>query len=81
MDVAQPFSPPEDWHEPAEDGRPFDILVQPPGDGYRHVVTPDEVRSRLAELPAYFLRDLEHVQLSRVTRKKQSFPCYGMQWG
>jgi hypothetical protein len=45
------------------------------------VVTPDEVRGRLAELPEYFLRDLEVVQLSRVTRKKQSFPCYGMQWG
>ncbi len=24
---------------------------------------------------------LEVVQLSRMTRKKQSFPCYGMQWG
>src|SRR5262249_43334010 len=24
---------------------------------------------------------LEVVQFSRMTRKKQSFPCYGMQWG
>ena len=27
------------------------------------------------------LANLEVVQLSRMTRKKQSFPCYGMQWG
>ena len=25
--------------------------------------------------------ELEVVQLSRMTRKKQTFPCYGMQWG
>lgn len=80
-DVAQPFTPPEDWHEPLGDGSPYRVVVQPPGAGYRHVVTPSEVRTRLAELPDYFLRDLEVVQLSQVTRKKQSFPCYGMQWG
>jgi hypothetical protein len=27
------------------------------------------------------LRELEVVQLSRMTRKKSRFPCYGMQWG
>ena len=27
------------------------------------------------------LLPLEVVQLSRMTRKKQTFPCYGMQWG
>jgi hypothetical protein len=76
-----PFVPPENWHEPAEDGRDYRILVQRPGLGFRHVVTPDEVRQRLAELPDHFLRPLEIVQLSQMTRKKQSFPCYGMQWG
>ena len=76
-----PFVPPEDWHEPQEDGKGYRIWVQPPGAGYRHVVTPDEVRARLAEFPAEFTRPLEMVQFSRMTRKKQSFPCYGMQWG
>ncbi|MEM6328672.1 MAG: hypothetical protein AAF790_00330 [Planctomycetota bacterium] len=76
-----PFAPPEDWHEPSPSASPYRIVTQPAGDGYRHVVTPDEVRERLSTLPSYFLRDLEVVQLSRITRKKQSFPCYGMQWG
>ncbi len=44
-------------------------------------MTPDEVRDRLAELPKHFVEPLEIVQFSRMTRKKQSFPCYGMQWG
>ena len=55
--------------------------MQPPGDGYRHVVTPAQVRARLAQVPAVFLEQLEVVQFSGMTRKKQSFPCYGMQWG
>lgn len=80
-DAAQPFSPPEQWHEPKQDGSPYQVLVQPPGKGYRHVVTPAEVRGRLAELPERFLQELELVQLAQVTRKKESFPCYGMQWG
>lgn len=76
-----PFVPPENWHEPQEDAEGFRILVQLPGDGFQHVVTPDEVRQRLAELPERFLEPLETLQLSKMTRKKQSFPCYGMQWG
>jgi len=76
-----PFSPPEDWHEPLENDSDYRVIVQPPGQGYRHVVTQAEVRQRLAELPSHFLRSLEVVQLSQVTRKKQRFPCYGMQWG
>lgn len=75
-----PFVPPEDWHEPKEDGSEYRFLVQPAGRGYRHVVTPDEVRQRLAELPDHFVEALEVIQFSRMTRKKQSFPCYGMQW-
>ncbi|MBX3424741.1 MAG: hypothetical protein KF688_03585 [Pirellulales bacterium] len=77
----EPFSPPEDWHEPKESGGAYRIVVRDPGAGYRHVVTPAEVAARLAEAPQAFLRGLEVVQLSRMTRKKQSFPCYGMQWG
>lgn len=77
----QPFSPPEDWYETTESGSGYRIVVQPPGEGYRHIVTPQDIRNRLAQVPPHFLRDLEVVQLSQMTRKKQSFPCYGMQWG
>jgi hypothetical protein len=35
----------------------------------------------LSQLPAPFVEPLEVVQLSRMTTKKKSFPCYGMQWG
>ena len=78
-----PFVPPEDWHEPSETEAPADyrVVVQDAGRGFRHVVTPDEVRARLLQLPPHFLRPLEVLQFSRMTRKKQSFPCYGMQWG
>ncbi len=69
------------WHEPAEDGRPYRFVLQSPGKGFRHVLTPDEVRARLAEFPEAFVRPIEIIQFSRMTRKKQSFPCYGMQWG
>lgn len=79
--LLEPFSPPEDWHEPQEKGNPYKVIVQNPGTGYRHVVTPQEIRDRLAQLPPSFTSTLEVVQLSRMTRKKQSFPCYGMQWG
>ena len=80
-DARLPFLPPEDWHEPADESDSYSIIVQDPGAGYRHVVTRDEVIARLSELPAEFLRPLQFLQLSRMTRKKQSFPCYGMQWG
>lgn len=80
-DVQLPFVPPEDWHEPASESRPYRIIVQPPGEGYRHVVTPAEIRKQLASVPAEFLRPLEVIQLSGMSRKKQSLPCYGMQWG
>ncbi len=76
-----PFVPPEDWHEPTGQAGVYRFVIQPAGPGYRHVVTPDEVRQRLADLPGHFVEPLEVVQFSRVTRKKQSFPCYGMQWG
>jgi hypothetical protein len=76
-----PFVPPEDWHEPREQGQGYRTIVQPAGAGFRHVLTPQEVRERLAVFPEKFLKPLEVVQFSRMTRKKQSFPCYGMQWG
>jgi hypothetical protein len=76
-----PFVPPETWHEPVESGRPYRFVLQAPGRGYRHVLSVDEVRQRLDQLPDWFIRPLEVVQFSQMTRKKQSFPCYGMQWG
>ncbi len=76
-----PFVPPEDWYEPTEDADSYKIIVQEPGDGYQHVLTPDDIRERLDLLPDSFISDLEVVQFSRMTRKKRSFPCYGMQWG
>jgi hypothetical protein len=76
-----PFVPPEDWHEPVEESHSYRFVLQEPGPGFRHVLTPDEVSQRLAELPAEFLAPLDVIQFSRMTRKKQSFPCYGMQWG
>ena len=74
--------PPEDWYEPVDVGTgEYRIVVQHPGEGYKHVLTPEEIRQRLAQLPSFMLRRLEVVQLSRMTRKKRCFPCYGMQWG
>ena len=76
------FSPPETWYEPDEDTTyDYRIVVQDPGEGYRHILTPDEIRTRLNKLPREMIEPLEVVQLSQMTRKKQSFPCYGMQWG
>ncbi len=75
------FLPPEDWYE-ADKKRSggYKIIVQPPGSGYRHVLSPEEIRRRLGVLPRKLLSGLDIIQLSRMTRKKQSFPCYGMQW-
>jgi hypothetical protein len=85
-DECMPFLPPEDWHEPVDRDADraaggFRTIVQDAGAGYRHVLTAGEIRSRLAELPSGFVAPLQIVQLSRMTKKKQSFPCYGMQWG
>lgn len=76
------FVPPENWYEPSDrPGKRYRVVTQSPGEGYRHVVSESEVRARLAELPNGMLENLEVVQLSGMTRKKQTFPCYGMQWG
>lgn len=79
--VREPFAPPETWHEPTESGDGYRIVVQDPGKDYCHIVTPAQIRDRLKQVPQEFLEGLEVVQLSQMTRKKSSFPCYGMQWG
>lgn len=76
----EPFNAPEDWHEP-EGREKLKVVVQPAGKGYVHAVTPQEVRDRVEQLPRQFTQELEVVQLSRMTRKRALFPCYGMQWG
>src|SRR3954464_9111002 len=48
-----PFAPPEDWYEPTE-AETYRVIVQPPGEGYRHVVTPEQVRQRLSQVPQHF---------------------------
>ena len=74
--------PPEDWHEPTGDtSQGYKIISQHPGEGYLHVVSAEQIRERLTVLPSHLVETLEVVQLSRMTRKKRSFPCYGMQWG
>lgn len=77
-----PFVPPEDWHEPNEEVTDdYRIVVQSAGSGYRHVLSESDIRARLQELPEHMVRPLDVVQLSRMTRKKRTYPCYGMQWG
>jgi hypothetical protein len=46
-----------------------------------HAVTVEDIRARLSHLPEHIVEQVEVIQLSRMTRKRQSFPCYGMQWG
>lgn len=77
----QDFAAPEAWYDP--EGREGSVryVVEQPGAGYIHPVTVDEVRVRLELLPQKFQQQLEVVQLSRMTRKRALFPCYGLQWG
>src|SRR4051812_24747 len=77
-----PYLPPERWYEPTEQltGQ-FTVVVQAAGHGYRHVVSEDDVRRRLAQLPDWMVKPLQVVQLSQMTLKKRRSPCYGMQWG
>ncbi|HEX3726558.1 MAG TPA: hypothetical protein VHV08_09965, partial [Pirellulales bacterium] len=63
-----PFVPPEDWYEPVDRHKGYRIIVQNPGAGSRHILTPNDIRARLSEFPAEMLANLEVVQLSRMTR-------------
>src|SRR2546426_11821988 len=57
-----PYLPPERWYEPTEQftGQ-FEVIVQSAGAGYRHVVTEEGIRRRLAPLPAWMTQPLEGV--------------------
>lgn len=77
-----PYLPPENWHEPREAPTgEYRVIRHPPGAGYRHLLTEEDVRARLAQLPAWMVEPLEVVQFSSMTRKKRHAPCYGLQWG
>lgn len=70
----------ENWYEPAGRSKTR-FVVQSPGPDYFHPASVDEIRERLQLLPEEYRRQVEVVQLSRMTRKRAIFPCYGMQWG
>ncbi|MBI3862089.1 MAG: hypothetical protein HY290_09360 [Planctomycetia bacterium] len=74
------YSAPEVWHPTGSTAGPR-FVVQSAGAGFRHAVSVDEVRDRLDRLGERFLGNLDVVQFSTMTRKRQLFPCYGMQWG
>ena len=75
----------EDWHEARSENNSRSSLprfvIQSPGPAFWHPVTTQEIRERLSLLPSSVVEKVEVVQLSRMTRKRQFFPCYGMQWG
>lgn len=75
----------EDWHKPRDADEPRvrqpRFVVQAAGPRFLHPVTVSEMRERLTLLPKSVVEKVEVVQLSRMTRKRQLFPCYGMQWG
>ncbi len=73
------FNAPEVWHSIGQARLRY--VVQAAGQGFHHAVGVQEIRERLALLPERFTQRLEVVQLSAMTRKRQLFPCYGMQWG
>jgi len=75
-----PFDAPERWHEPAGRREPR-ILIEEPGADYLHPVSAAEVRERLRQLPQRFQGFVDVVQFSRMTRKRELFPLYGLQWG
>jgi hypothetical protein len=77
----EPFAAPETWHEPTDASPKPRFVVEPPGQGYVHPVTKDEVNERIERLPTVFTHELEVIQFSRMTRKRHRFPCYGMHWG
>lgn len=74
------FNAPERWFEPT--GRKkIRVVIEPPGKGYIHPVSREQVLARIAKLPQHLTRGVEVIKFSRITHKRTLFPCYGMQWG
>src|SRR5690606_16978487 len=53
------------------------VIVEPPGDGWRHVLTAGEIIQRLDRFPDPLLWRLHTVVLPTMTRKRQSMNCAG----
>jgi len=76
------FTVPEKWYEPVQDHDDIKIIQHPPGSGYIHPASTVEVRCFLADLlPEIIPPELQIIQLSSITRKRDREPLYGMQWG
>jgi hypothetical protein len=74
------FNAPEIWHEP-QNRTQIEYIFEPAGAGFIHPLSIEDVRQRLTRLPANFVGDIQVIQFSGITRKRQLFPLYGMQWG
>ncbi len=70
----------DQWYEPS-DSDVIQLYRRDPGAGYFHPVTLEEVADRVEQLPARYRQNIEVIELSRMTRKRSLFPCYGLQWG
>lgn len=84
--IGRAFDAPEKWHDPADRSSEavppsLRVVVESPGAGFIHPVTADDVRERVLQLPEPWCFSIDVVQLSRMTRKRRLFPCYGLQWG
>lgn len=84
--IGRAFDAPEVWHEPSDEhpkspAGALRVVIQVPGKNYIHPVTAEDVQERVLQLPDVYRQRLDVVQLSRMTRKRRLFPCYGLQWG
>ncbi|MEI7699540.1 MAG: hypothetical protein WCK86_07085 [Planctomycetia bacterium] len=84
--IGRAFDAPEVWHEPSDEHQKspsgsLRVVIEVPGKNYIHPVTAEDVHERVLQLPEVYRQRLDVVQLSRMTRKRRLFPCYGLQWG
>lgn len=70
----------ERYYERATDSG-YKVIVEPPGVGWRHVLTPCDIVTRLDKLPDRLLWRLHHVVLPTMTAKRARMKCFGLQWG
>lgn len=74
------YQSPEIWYEPHE-YEDYYFRWQEPGYERYHPATEDEIETRLSAVSNKYLYNLSWVTRAGVTRKKTSFPLYGMAWG
>lgn len=67
------YMPPETWYEPAAEAPGvYTVVEQPAGAGYRHILSEEDIRARLAELPNWMVQPLQVVQISQMTVQEAS---------